>query len=510
MLRNPIALRVKRGEALRRARPVVLLCGIAGASGFAAAYAPWPVALGATAAAAVILVAGVTVSLLPVTPPAAVTGRGLNTAASPHLPGDFRLTRSFYYAGLFFVGELTFRLGGGFTLSDWLFLVALISTGCLLAIGRTDIALGVPSAFVVAMAIFAAGALTASIEALSPGTSVATLGRVLYVTVVWFLLGTILLKRVNHLQVALSMWLLSAAIAGGGAIVQLILGPGAIPGTESLQGRMTGFTQHPNDLGAVTAIAFVPALYLATRRTRVALFALPSLGLIAAGLALSGSVTGLIAAAAATCVWLVWARLSRRLVLVGVALIIGVGAAVSANSDLGGETPLSRIDAVSSSGQADTLQARISLDQKAWAVVQDAPLVGVGFGAPNTSRILEEPRGTAVHNLFLASWLQAGILGMIGIALALITLAVVAKDAVAYAASTEEQLLAKALGAAYAAFVVVTLGAPILFQRYAWVPAALLLVLRFQQRSGCSQEWSDGREVQRGLRSYTGAARPRP
>src|SRR6185436_972639 len=144
------------------------------------------------------------------------------------------------------------------------------------------------------------GGLRSSHVSYSALKSMAVVVRLIFLTVFWFWLGTVVLNRLSHVRKAILLWVTSAAICGGGAVLQFMVGD-VIPNTHMIFGRATGFTGHPNDLGGVTAIAFVPALMLSAREglSRPArLFSCLLFLLVMAGLVLSGSVGALIAAVA--------------------------------------------------------------------------------------------------------------------------------------------------------------------------------------------------------------------
>ena len=86
---------------------------------------------------------------------------------------------------------------------------------------------------------------------------------------------------------------------------------------------MTGFAEHVNDLGGVTSIALVPALYMATKNGRKfwVTMTLWFVGcLILAGLVWSGSLSGILAASTAVMVWLVLNKGGLKHILV---LVLG-------------------------------------------------------------------------------------------------------------------------------------------------------------------------------------------
>ncbi len=145
------------------------------------------------------------------------------------------------------------------------------------------------------------------------------------------------------------VWVASAAVCGGAGALQL-LGEYVLPlAGNVLYGRVTGFTTHPNDLGGLTAVAFIPALMLAARSGITApqrLLSYVCLLLVGAGLILSGSVGALFAAAAATFVWFAFQRTSPESIVVFAAVGVCVIGGVTVQALRGAPTPLERFDRV--------------------------------------------------------------------------------------------------------------------------------------------------------------------
>ena len=97
-----------------------------------------------------------------------------------------------------------------------------------------------------------------------------------------------------------------------------------IPGADVHFGRVSGFTYNVNDLGGLCAVAAVPAALLVSRartvRGRVA--SIVGMLLVIAGLLLSGSVSGVLAACVAGVVWMtVTSRRARVVVPLAVAVL---------------------------------------------------------------------------------------------------------------------------------------------------------------------------------------------
>ena len=229
----------------------------------------------------------------------------------------FAVPRRLYYGGVLMLGLLTLRVGGQVTFSDLLFLASFLFACAEFVILRRRVPMKLPFLLLIGVAFFSIGGFLSTFESYQTLKSIAVVARLVFLTVFWFWLGTIVLRSQAHITRAIGFWVASAAICGAGAIVQLVAGD-IIPNASIDGGRATGFTSHPNDLGGLTAIAFVPALMLASRARASAVsrgWSYVSLLLIAAGLMLSGSVGALIAAAAAVVVWLGLQRTSVHALL---------------------------------------------------------------------------------------------------------------------------------------------------------------------------------------------------
>jgi O-antigen ligase len=274
-------------------------------------------------------------------------------------------------------------------------------------------------------------------------------------------------------------------------VLQVLSGD-VVPWTGTVQfGRATGFTTHPNDLGGLAAVAFVPAVMLAARRSLAApqrVFSWLLLLFVAAGLVLSGSVGALLAAAAAIFVWFAFQRSSVQSLLVFGALAACVVGVVTIQAMRGAPTPLERFDIVtnpseSAGGGSGSLDARITTYEVAAAEIKKNPFVGVGFDLVSITR----PFGIVsyeydVHNVIIGTWYKAGLFGLAGMLIALFAIFRVGWMAILASRSEAEQAAAVALVSAVVAFVVFAMSAPVLFSRFGWISAALLLAFRAVQR----------------------------
>src|ERR1700693_3014949 len=175
----------------------------------------------------------------------------------------FKPARTLYYLGLLTLSGLHLRPSLSLTLSDWLFFAALLAACIEVGASRTLPKFTVPKPLIIGLAIFVAGGLASSAGARQPWESTGIVMRLIYITALWFWLGTVVLRTSQHVRRAILFWVLSVALAGFAAAIELVLGD-VIPGTSTAFGRVSGLAQHVNDLGGLTAVALVPALCLVT------------------------------------------------------------------------------------------------------------------------------------------------------------------------------------------------------------------------------------------------------
>jgi O-antigen/teichoic acid export membrane protein/O-antigen ligase len=413
-------------------------------------------------------------------------------AASRRSDAELRLARRLYYLGLVFLALLTFRVGGQVTYSDILFLFSFAFACAELVVARRRVPMMTPFLLLIGMALFSFGGLISTLYSQEALKSTAVIVRLIFLTVFWFWLGTVVLNCREHVTKAATIWVASVALCGGAGAVQLLIGE-VIPLTGALHfGRATGFTAQPNDLGGLTAVAFIPALMLAVRRRITVpqrLFSYLLLLLVGGGLILSGSVGALLAVGAATFVWFAFQKTSLESILVFTAIGVCVIGVVTVQAFRGAPTPLERIDKVTSSSStvegAGTLDSRVAIYRVAVTEIKEHPFIGVGLDLVSVTK----PFGVVsyeydVHNLIIGTWYKAGLLGLVGILIVLFAVLRTGWIAILQSKSEAEQTLAVALLCSFVAFLGFAMSEPVLFSRYGWISAALLIALRGVQVRG--------------------------
>lgn len=393
-----------------------------------------------------------------------------------------KFARGFFYIGCITGALLTARPLLNVTVADYFFGASLLF-GLIIFFSKLEKRYPhLPHLLALGVSAYAIGSIVSLINSNDISESLGVLVRVVYVTVVWLWLASTVLKTYSHISIAAVLWIGSVLITSVAALVQ-VRWPTAIPGSTPIVGRMTGFTGHPNDLGAIcaTALSLVVGLWMTIKRNLLMDFLASSVFFITfSALILSGSVGSLLAAMVGLGLWaLQGIRAARKILLLAVVALIGIGYLV-ATDNLHIHTSYQRIFVVfeKSDPQGGTVNTRIQTYKIALNRIFENPLVGVGArqGGSLTSD------GWAVHNYLLGAWYEAGIFGFIGLGIISLSILRMGYVCVQYARTQRERYLARGLVFAIISFLIYSLGAPGLYQRYGWIYAALLFALRVSQK----------------------------
>lgn len=446
-------------------------------SGVVSSWLPAPLVIAVVGMAAVTAGVGIAGRLAthrrPSAQPAASPGIRVQVGHS-----DGRaIARLLFYLGMASLGQLTLRPAFATTASDFLFLGALAAT---LATPRK----GLPAShgwspqLYLGIALLALGAVLSMFGAEHRAAAALVTIKFLYLTAVWFWLAAQLLVTRQHVRFATTCWVGSVAVSGLVAVMQFFTGSW-LPDVASAWTRMPGTGQHVNDLGGMAAVALLPALTLGGGRLRDA-FRVVAGGAIFAGLLLSGAVAGLLAAVASLIAWVAIERAYLRGVLLALALVAGGVFLYGTAADAAVPTPLSRLQEVTRArgDPQSTAWSRIETFEAAMNRIAASPLIGTGMSAEDAVT----STGYVVHNIVLGPFDRAGLFGGLGI---LLILGAITRSGLTTVrgAAADERALACALFSAFFAFVVFGMSAPILFQRYGWVAAALVHANYWRMRS---------------------------
>lgn len=244
------------------------------------------------------------------------------------------------------------------------------------------------------------------------------------------------------------------------AIVQLTVGP--VLGSEPLQGRAYGLSEHPNSLGYLACIAILISLQLLLN-SRSRTWTTGALVINVMALIASGSVSSMMA----VCVGFVVLLLVNRNKIgkmifgaVGCALILWMIARSSAIftflPSIGG-----RYDQVT--GQTESVSSwglRTLTYEFAWSRILENPVVGVGLN-PKYSGTFNGV--TVTHNVFLRAWYQGGAFLACAVLLVIIAVLIV----------TVKAVLRKQHGGEVAVLIAIfvfALTSALFEQRHFWLP----------------------------------------
>lgn len=388
-------------------------------------------------------------------------------------PTRHQLARWLFFAGLATMPLLILRFRGT-TVSDYVFFAALVVAAVSVLGDRTHPLPKIPGPLLIGLTLLLTGSLIATVErSLDPAGSVAIIVRLTYLMTGWLLLGTVILRTPEHVRNAVRWWVAGVAVCGLYATAQKA---GIAPGGLDQAGRATGLAEHVNDLGALSAVAGVPALMLAyTMRDLISWGS--AIGVLL-GLMLSGSIGAAVAMLAGLLVCAISGQLTRAVLVLS--LVGGCAVALASTTSVLESTPIGRFE-LATDPAGGTLRLRVDTAADAWEGIRDNPVIGTGLDL-RSSQIYSAITGEkySVHNLFLARWYESGVAGLLGIGLIVWALLTAGWTATRRS-SGHDRLLAISLLAGAVAFVAVGMSEPLLYKRYALAPAALALALAAQQ-----------------------------
>lgn len=378
-----------------------------------------------------------------------------------------------WYAATFATPLIVVRIAG-FTIADFLFL-SCIPILLVASRPRNRMALAWPLAAVLA---YIAGWVAATYS-VDQSENWLTVGRLVYLWLVWRWQARSLFDRPRFVGRTLTAYLVGCAASSLAAVLQItqsiyILGsePAGLFGQ-----RAPGLGQHVNDQGGQLAIAIcigAGLIVMGERRGRRLIILCTALN--AVGLLLSGTVTGMTAAGVGVLYLVTRAHIPlRRVITVGVASAAVVNIALLLQGALTGSDPLARFQsATGSNGDTSTLGVRLQTWDYAWASIQENPFVGVGLDAESGATFNGE---TLTHNIFLLYLYQGGL---ILFAALLVTLGPALKHLFRRGPWPAVEV---AVAGGMVAAIVYAQTAPVMYQRYFWLPVLLLHLLSANRKA---------------------------
>lgn len=399
------------------------------------------------------------------------------------------LPRFFYFGCLLLLGAYYPKFGR-YATYDWIGLLAVLTTyGSYVFRGRFP---KVHNAILLTLFLLIVGAAITIPNDPMPKSSTFSAVLMIYTLVIWISLPGIIFQSWNHIRLAMAVLSLSVVITVLYAMGHKFLGlPTFTP--VYYWGRAVGLTRQPNELGTFCGMVFpyALALWVTTTSIRGKLLWIISALLAVLGVLLSGSMSAAFSLIAGTIAYyLVTSRRARKKTLIlgflGVAFLVGANATYTSKYTQSTIQRLARF-ATTSHGKL-TLNKRLVADRYAWAYIKSNPLQGRGFHA----KVRSIGRSIQVHNTFLRAWYDGGIFSLAGILVLFfgggkILLRAWSQSVTSHYHANKPYIAALVGG--FIGFVVMAQASPILYQRSALFPLALVFSLPFVMRLSQSKAY---------------------
>lgn len=379
-----------------------------------------------------------------------------------------------WFVGCLFLAMPTLRPALGLNLSDTAFLLS----ACALLGKRIDRQFVCQPAFGVAAVLGLGAALLASYNTQDITQNWTVIVRLIYLWLIWRPQARLFGHVPRVLERSVALFVFGAAVSGAVGLAQAIFGAaldigGGLQGWQQV--RAAGLAGHVNDQGGTLAVALVLAVgfWLASDDRWVRLVLGCSLPLTAGGLIFSGSVSGMLSAAFGLLVLVGFQPRRGRLrgYLLVTASILSFYILSLIQQSASGISPLTRlISASGENGDISTIAIRLQTDELAWQAIVRSPLVGAGLDLRSGAIVNHV---TAVHNIFLLYWFQGGLLLLVALLVVLSAWIVMLRRAPAGSMKT-------AIMAAVGSMLTYALTAPVLFERFFWLPFILITGLASQ------------------------------
>ena len=378
----------------------------------------------------------------------------------------FGLGRLCFYVGCLLIPMPAVRVALPIPLSDVFFCAA---AGIVLLSGvRTQVRV---SPGMVAASLFAVvGGFLLALLNYDPGAELNQAARIVFVLGLWPLIALYLIRTSAELVRAPTAFVVGGMLSALAGLAELagVAVPFA-PSAAEVGGqpaRQLGLNLHPNGQGGTLAVAIaIAAAFLIHGQGRR--FAVVATVVLAAGVLLSGSITGTIMAILGLfCVVARAPRPASRMLKLAV-VIAPLAYVVARLQSADVSTPFQRFSAASGETGTSTFGLRVLTIRYAWQQILEHPLRGVGL---TTAEGGTYNGVTQAHNMEVIAWFQGGPLVLVAVLVAVVT---------AFRACTPRTGTPwgeAVFAAAVTAFAFAQTG-PSLVDRYVWFPAVLAVVL---------------------------------
>lgn len=308
------------------------------------------------------------------------------------------------------------------------------------------------------------GGFIGSLFAANPPASIARLSRFTIAAVLMPTLFAIWKPSILDIRRISWLWVISTTIS---ALV------GVSEVNTSYGWRANGLTTHPNHLALSAVLAAGPALALTLTSGGilriVSLFCSVSLF---AGVIVSGSRAGIIAYAATLIAFVILTRRIRIALAISSIIIAAIIVLPSASNKLPAGNALSRLiggdDATVSRGVATSNMERDQAFSEALNRAMEHPVTGEGF-----EDVL------AGHDIYIQLWSSAGIIGLIGLAITIVSImsipfGVFSGKLSFQPSSVSASMLLLGFGSSFAGYVASSPFHPALWDRYIWIGPSII------------------------------------
>jgi len=350
----------------------------------------------------------------------------------------------------------------------------------------------VMSALAAAFGLVLLGALLAALEHGVAASDVAALARAGFATLFVPAVIVRFVQSERRVEAVLLATVVSVAVASIVAVATQATGAWILPFADDFgAARSYGLSNHPALFGIAAAAALPLAVGLAvTRRATVRAAATVCIPVLLVGTILSASRAPLVAGVLAVVIMLFALGTGGRRGRVALALVL------VAMAGAGAVTFPERIERLSDPAAQRSALARVELVTTAVGEVAASPLVGEGAGTIKGGRGLNPSdtfwagstaglrvgggRGdteAGAHNLVLQSWRALGLLGLIGISLAIAVAVVAGIGAIRSSADARERGLTSAVLASLGVVLLCLMVFDAVFERQLWLTVGLLCAL---------------------------------
>jgi O-antigen ligase len=433
---------------------------------------------------------------VPYARPAARTAPSAPQTAVRRGGGPIGLPLALGWLGMATMGLNVVRVAG-YPLSDFIFLALAGVMFAQLLVGD-DSRLAPPTArrssqyvMLGSVILLTAGVLS-SFRSWNPEESLTVVARLGYVTLLWFWIVRAVTPTRRALNVLLSGWRVGIMLI---AVVTILAEVGVLNlGVDNPEERQTAFSTHPNNLAGYLLVGLPLLMMRLPRRPhhtrqRESLARLVAVGIVMYAITTTGSMTGFLSAVLAIVVTIAITLLippvdsARRrvhpLAVMAGTVVVAIGVGLLASSDLPVVERFQRLEE-GDAGVTTSAQHRGRLNAAVIDRFDDWLIVGVGLDHASVyaSGITDDVTVTgSVHNMYLKVLFEAGLPALIGL---MIILGATLRAALMLVMNTRDNELypvaVAALASVVAAFAFAFFG-PVLFERYFWLPVAIVWCL---------------------------------